>query len=118
MLTVYRCARQGTQVLCDADLTNQNTQETLMQSADAWKDAFIVDDRGDRHPRTNGFFLNIDGEQRQQLDVSYGKSARFILAFDGVSDKVANVALRSTASGLHVENIPLSAPADAATPAQ
>ena len=30
-----------------------------MKSADVWKDAFIVDDRGDRHMRSNAFFLNI-----------------------------------------------------------
>jgi hypothetical protein len=110
MLTVYACARQGTQVLCDTDLTNQNTKETLVQSSDVWKDAFIVDDRGDRHLRTNGFFLNIDGEQREQLDISYGKSARFVLAVDGVGEKVSQVTLRSTTGGLNVANISLNAP--------
>jgi hypothetical protein len=80
-----------------------------------WKDAFIVDDRGDRHVRTDGFFLNIDGEQRQQLDVSVGKSARFVLMFDSVPAKVQKVTLRSMTGGLEVQDISLI---DSATPGQ
>jgi hypothetical protein len=112
MLVVYGCGRQGTagtQVLCVTDLTNQNAKDTLVQSAAVWKDAFIVDDRGDRHTRTNGYFLNIDGEQRPQLDIDYGKSAHFILAFDDVQSKVEKIALRSGTGGLNVEGIPLIA---------
>jgi hypothetical protein len=109
-LVVFGCGRQDLRVACVTELTNQNQNDTLVQSADAWKDAFIVDDRGDRHQRTNGFFLNIDGDQRQQIDISYGKSARFILVFDGVPAKVDKVALRSAAGGLDVEDIHLIAP--------
>lgn len=108
-LVVYGCGRQALQVACVADLTNQNAQETLVQSANVWKDAFIVDDRGDRHVRTNGFFLNIDSEQRQQLDISNGKSARFVLMFDGVPAKVQSVTLRSETGGLNIADIPLIA---------
>ncbi len=110
-LVVYGCGRQANQVACVTELTNQNQKSTLVQSANVWKDAFIVDDRGDRHLRTSGFFLNIDGDQRAQLDISYGKTARFILMFDGVQTKVQKVALRSTAGGLDVEDIALVPPA-------
>ncbi len=112
MLVVYGCGRQGsggTQVLCVTDLTNQNTKDTLVQSANVWRDAFIVDDRGDRHRRTNCFFLNLDGEQRQQLDIDYGKNAHFILAFDGVPAKVEKIELRSATGGLNVKGISLVA---------
>jgi hypothetical protein len=109
-LVVYGCGRQDTQVACVTQLTNQNQKGTLVQSSAIWQDAFIVDDRGDRHPRSNGFFLNVDGEQRSQLDVSYGKAASFILMFDGVPAKVQKVALRSTAESLDVEDISLAAP--------
>jgi hypothetical protein len=109
-LTVYGCGRQGTQVLCVTDLTNQNAQDTLVQSTAIWKDAFLVDDRGDRHARTDGYFLNIDGDRRPQLDISYGQSAHFILAFDAVQTKVEKVTLRSTTGGLDVENIALIVP--------
>ena len=64
-----------------------------------------MDDRGDRHTRTNGYFLNIDGEQRQQLDIDNGKSAHFILAFDGVPAKVEKITLRSATGGLNVNGI-------------
>jgi hypothetical protein len=109
-LVVYGCGRQDTQVACVADLGNQNQKDTLVQATDVWKDAFIVDDRGDRHPRTAGFFLNIDGDQRPQLDISFGKSARFVLMFDGVQTKVQKVALRSATGGLDVEEITLIDP--------
>jgi hypothetical protein len=116
-LVVYGCGRQDTQVACVSELTNQNQADTLMQSAELWKDAFIVDDRGDRHPRSRGFFLNIDGEQRTQIDVSYGKSARFVLVFDDVQPRVQKVALRSASGGLDVEDIDLITPAAATGPA-
>ena len=109
-LTVYGCGRQGTQVLCVTDLTNQNPQETLLKSDSTWKDAFLVDDRGDRHTRTDGYFLNVDGDRRQQLDLDYGKSAHFILAFDAVQTKVEKVTLRSVTGGLNVQDIGLISP--------
>jgi hypothetical protein len=109
-LVVYGCGRQDTRVACVTELTNQNQKDTLVQAADVWKDTFIVDDRGDRHQRSSGFFLNVDGDQRQQLDISYGKTARFVLMFDGVQPKVEKVALRSTTAGLNVEEIGLVAP--------
>ena len=110
-LVVYGCGRQGGQVACVTELTNQNSKDTLVQSAAVWKDTFIVDDRGDRHQRSNGFFLNVDGDQRSQLDISYGKSAHFILMFDGVPAKVQKVTLRSTSADLDVEDVNLVAPA-------
>jgi hypothetical protein len=109
-LVVYGCGRQDTRVACVTELTNQNQKDSLVQAADVWKDTFIVDDRGDRHQRSSGFFLNVDGDQRQQLDISYGKTARFVLMFDGVQPKVEKVALRSTTAGLDVEEIGLVAP--------
>jgi hypothetical protein len=115
---VYGCGRQDTRVACVTELTNQNQKDSLVQAADVWKDTFIVDDRGDRHQRSSGFFLNVDGDQRQQLDISYGKTARFVLMFDGVQPKVEKVALRSTTAGLDVEEIGLVAPSAGAQAGQ
>jgi len=106
-LVVYGCGRQDTQIACVTELTNQDKTDTLVQSADVWKDTFIVDDRGDRHARSRGFFINIDGDQRPQLDISYGNSARLILMFDDVQPRVQKVTLRSQTGGLDVEDIPL-----------
>jgi hypothetical protein len=69
ILTVYGCSRQGTQVACSTGISNQNKTDTQLQSSVDWSDAFLIDDRGDRHPRAIGFFLNIDGEKRVDLDV-------------------------------------------------
>lgn len=111
-LVVYGCGRQDMQVACVTEVTNEDHKDTLIQSGAIWRDAFIVDDRGDRHQRSDGFLLNTDGEQRPQLDVSYGKAVRFVLMFDGVPEKVQKVALRSAAEGLDVEDISLVAPPD------
>ena len=113
-LDIYGCGRQDMQVACVAELTNTNAKDTLVKSTDVWKDAFVVDDRGDRHVRTNAFFLNIDGEQRPQLDITNGKTAKFILMFDNVPTKVESVALRSQNGNMDVESIGLIA-ADGAT---
>jgi hypothetical protein len=117
-LVVYGCGRQDTQVACATELTNENQKETLVRAADVWSDAFIVDDRGDRHVRSSGFFLNVDGEQRAQLDIAYGKSAKFILMFSDVETRVQKVALRSTTGGLDVEDIGLISTGAAAKTAQ
>lgn len=116
-LVVYGCGRHNTQVACVTDLTNENHKDTLVLS-DVWKDSFIVDDRGDRHPRSKGVFVNIDGDQRSQLDIGYGKSARFVLMFDGVPPKVQKVTLRSASAGLDVEDISLTASGGEAATAQ
>lgn len=113
-LIVFGCGRQDAQVACVNQVINQNQKDTLVLAADVWKDTFIVDDRGDRHQRSKGFFLNIDGDQRDQLDVGYGKSARFILMFDNVPTKVQKVTLRSAAGELDVEDIALVAPGGSA----
>jgi hypothetical protein len=117
-LVVYGCGRQGTQVLCVTDLTNQNAKDTLVESASQWKDAFLVDDRGDRHTRTDGYFLNVDGDRRTEMDIDYGKSAHFILAFDAVQAKVEKVALRSATGGLNVADIALIVPGASGTSAE
>jgi hypothetical protein len=114
-LVVDGCGRQDTRVACVTDLTNQNQKDTLVQATNVWTDAFIVDDRGDRHARTSAFFLNIDGDQRPQLDISYGKTARFILMFDDVPTKVQKVTLRSASGGLDVEDVSLIAPSTPGT---
>jgi hypothetical protein len=115
MLTVMGCMRQGLQVACETQLNNENKAETLMQSSAAWTDTLLIDDRGDRHERSMGFFLNIDGEQRTAMDVPYGQSARYILVFNDVPAKVTTVSLHSPSGGLNVVNIPLADPnADAA----
>ena len=110
-LVIQGCGRQDARVACVTELTNQNQKDTLVRAADVWTDAFIVDDRGDRHARSSAFFLNVDGDQRSQLDVSYGKTARFILMFDDVPTKVQKVTLRSASSTLDVEDVSLIAPA-------
>jgi hypothetical protein len=114
ILTVMGCMRQGTQVACDTKLSNENKAETLLQSSQAWTDTLLIDDRGDRHERSMGFFLNIDGEQRADMDVPYGQSARYILVFNDVPAKVSTISLHSPSGGLNVVNIPVSDPNAAA----
>jgi hypothetical protein len=110
MITVMGCMRQGLQVACETQLNNENKTETLVQSSAAWADTLLIDDRGDRHERSMAFFLNIDGEQRVEMDVPYGQSARYILVFNDVPAKVTTISLHSPSGGLNVVNIPLADP--------
>ncbi len=91
IITVHGCNRLGTQVSCETEISNQNKTETLLQSSMEWADAYIIDDRGDRHPRSIAYFLNIDGDKRVDLDVPYGQSVRYLLMFNDVQAKVAMV---------------------------
>ena len=110
ILTVYGCSRQGTQIVCDTDLSNQDKSGTQLDSSVAWSDAYIIDDRGDRHARTIGFFLNIDGDKRVNLDVPYGQSVKYEFVFNDVQAKVTKVSLHSPTGGLDVESIPVTDP--------
>ncbi len=110
IMTLYGCTRNGTQVLCDSDLSNQDSKNTQVQSASIGNDAYIIDDRGDRHTRTGGFFVNVDGDQRTNMDIPYGQSARYILVFNDVPAKVQQVSLISTTGALNVENIAVADP--------
>jgi hypothetical protein len=86
-----------------------------MQSSTQWTDTYLIDDRGDRHTRAIGFFLNIDGEKRVDMDVPYGQSTRFVFVFNDVPAKVSQVSLHSSSGGLNVENIPVPDPNAAST---
>jgi hypothetical protein len=110
ILTVMGCGRQGTQVACVSELSNQSKTETLMQSSVAWKDAFLIDDRGDRHEWSMGFFLNVDGDKRVDMNIPYGKSAQYVFVFNDVPAKVTKVTLKSATGGLYVEDIPVGDP--------
>ena len=110
ILTVFGCIRQGMQVACETELSNENKAETLVQSSATWTDTLLIDDRGDRHERSMGFFLNIDGEKREDMDIPYGQGARHILVFNDVPTKVSTVSLHSASGGLNVVNIPVDDP--------
>jgi len=110
ILTVYGCTRQGsgTQVSCDTDLSNQDQANTQLGSDTQWSDIYAIDDRGDRHNRSMGFFMNDDGEKRMNMDISYGDSARYVLVFNNISAKATSLSLHSTNGGLDVEQISIA----------
>ena len=111
ILTVYSCTRQGsgTQVSCDTDLSNQDKTNTSFGTDTQWNDVYAIDDRGDRHDRSMGFFMNGDGEKRMNIDVSYGDSTRYVMVFNNVPAKATSLSLHSTNGGLDVEQIPITA---------
>jgi hypothetical protein len=107
ILTVYGCARQGSTVLCDTDLSNQRQGNTQFNSQ-YWYHVFLIDDRGDRHRRASAYFLNADGQPREMLDIPYGQSARFVMVFNDVTPNAATAKLISTGAELNIENISLN----------
>lgn len=110
ILTVYGCAQRGTQIMCTTTISNQSKSDTQLHSSLAWGDTFIVDDHGNKHQRSMGYFLNADGEPRLDMDVPYGQTAKYVLVFNNVSGGASKVALHSDSSGLDVEEIPAADP--------
>jgi hypothetical protein len=114
MLTIYGCGRQGVQVVCDTDFNNQNQSQTHVD-INWWRDAYVVDQFGDRHNRASAYFVNGEGLPREAIEIPYGQSARYILVFNDVSTNVAQVSLHSPYGPLDIENIGLDAQAQAAS---
>ena len=112
LLTVFGCSRVGTQVTCDTDINNQSQSVTQYKSSDSWKDAYLLDDKGDKHSRNIAFFLNDAGAQRFESDIPYGETTRFIFVFNNVPASVKKVSLKSS-SGLDVEDITITTPSGA-----
>lgn len=108
---------------CDTDFNNQNSRQTQITN-NWWRDAYIVDNFGDRHYRVSGYFVNGEGQPRETIDIPYGQSARYIMMFNDVSQNVSTVSLHSQWGNLDIENMSLdgaavenaSAQAPAASP--
>ena len=95
------------------DFNNQNQQQTQINTG-WWRDLYLVDQFGDRHPRGSAYFVNGAGEPRDTIDIPYGQSARYIMVFNEVSTNAATVSLHSAYGNIHIENIGLDAGAAAA----
>jgi hypothetical protein len=106
MLTIYGCGRQGAQVVCDTDFNNQNQNQTHVE-INWWRDAYLVDQFGDRHNRGSAYFVNGEGLPRESIEIPYGQSARYIFVFNDVSPNVAQVSLHSPYGPMDIENIGL-----------
>jgi hypothetical protein len=110
LLTVFGCQRQGTQVMCDTDFSNQDETNTRLTN-DWWSDAYLIDDLGDRHERSAAYFMNIEGQTRDAIDVPYGESTRFLLVFNDVSSSAATAALIAPLGNMRIEKITITEPA-------
>lgn len=106
MLTIYGCARQGNQVVCDMDFNNQNQHQTMVNTQ-WWRDMYVVDAFGDRHQRGSAYFVNGAGEPRETLDIPYGQTARYIMVFNEVPANAPTVSLHSPYGSIDIENIGL-----------
>ena len=113
MLTIYGCARQGNQVVCDMDFNNQNQHQTMVNTQ-WWRDMYVVDAFGDRHQRGSAYFVNGAGEPRETLDIPYGQTARYIMVFNEVPANAPTVSLHSPYGSIDIENIGLDGGAAAA----
>jgi hypothetical protein len=106
MLTIYGCVRQGTQVACDTDFNNQNQYNTQVTNG-WWRDAYLVDQFGDRHARASAYFVNGAGQPRESIDIPYGQSARYIMIFNDIPANAATASLHSPYGPIDVENMAL-----------
>jgi len=89
-LTAYGCSRSGTRVLCDFDISNQNSGQVTVGY---WGDLALVDDGGKMSRRSNAFFMGNDGSQFDNAFVSPGQPVRYLMEFDDVAPSYTSIAL-------------------------
>jgi hypothetical protein len=90
-MTAYSCFRSGAQVLCDFDVTNQgNIRANAKQ---IYGDTHMVNGSGRVLPRTDAYFVDSDGSQFNDSQITPGSKVRMIMVFNNVPASTSSVSL-------------------------
>jgi hypothetical protein len=90
VLTAYGCFRAGAIVLCDFDVTKQNS--AAFKASVLWSSLGLRDDSGRVAKRYDAFFLASDGT-RQPLTTLSTNPVRLIMEFTDVDAQLSTVSL-------------------------
>jgi len=104
-MTLYSCFRNGGQVLCDFDLTNQNNARANAHTV--FGDMRILNSSGRIFPRQDAFFVDADGTQFDISQITPGNKVRLIMVFDNVPETYTTVSLAH--AQMVVQNVAISA---------
>lgn len=90
-MTAYSCFRSGSQVLCDFDVTNQgNVRANAKQ---IYGDTHMVNGSGRVLQRTDAYFVDTDGSQFVDSQITPGNKVRMIMVFNNVPASTTSVSL-------------------------
>jgi hypothetical protein len=90
-MTAYSCFRSGSQVLCDFDVTNQgNIRANAKQ---IYSDTHMVNSSGRVLSRTDAYFVDSDGSQFVDSQITPGSKVRMIMVFNNVPANTSSVSL-------------------------
>jgi hypothetical protein len=90
-MTLYTCFRNGGQVLCDFDLTNQNNAQADAHTV--FGDVRILNSSGRIFPHQDAFFVDADGTQFDTSQITPGNKVRLIMVFENVPETYTTVSL-------------------------
>jgi hypothetical protein len=102
--TAYGCARSGTRVLCDFDLTKDHA---VQANQNVWNGLILLDQGGKIIRRHDAFFLFADGSQANSAYLSSETPVRMIMEFDGVNANSTSVSL--SVGQDRVDSVPVTA---------
>jgi hypothetical protein len=111
-MTLYSCFRSGGQVLCDFDLTNQHNAQIAAKSA--YPGLHFVSSSGRMFPRSDAFFVDTDGSQFDDSQITPGNKVRLIMVFDNVPASLTSASL--AAGPTVVQNVAISAQEEGTAP--
>jgi hypothetical protein len=90
-MTAYSCFRSGSQVLCDFDVTNQgNVRANAKQ---IYNDTHMVNGSGRVMQRTDAYFVDTDGSQFVDSQITPGNKVRMIMVFNNIPATTTTVSL-------------------------
>ena len=91
-MTLYSCFRNGGQVLCDFDVTNQHNVQ--VNAKQIYGDLRILNSSGRIFPRGDAFFVDdADGSQFEVSQITPGNKVRLIMVFENVPQTYTNVSI-------------------------
>jgi hypothetical protein len=101
-LTVYRCYRSGTRLLCDFDLSRQNNGQA---NTAPFYTVALVDDGGKITTRHDAYYMAADGSH---LATAYLSPApvRYIMEYDDVGAQFASISLIN--GGDQIQGVPIT----------
>jgi len=103
-MTAYSCFRSGSQVLCDFDVSNQgNIRANAKQ---IYGDTHMVNGSGRVLPRTDAYFVDTDGSQFVDSQITPGNKVRMIMVFNNIPASTTSVSLAQGSNT--IQSVPIA----------
>jgi hypothetical protein len=103
-MTAYSCFRSGSQVLCDFDVSNQgNIRANAKQ---IYNDTHMVNGSGRVLQRSDAYFVDTDGSQFVDSQITPGNKVRMIMVFNNIPASTTSVSLAQGSNT--IQSVPIA----------